>query len=980
MGKIRINDLARELEVKSRVILEALPAVGFTERKTHSSAVEEEVADRVRRYIRRGGMDVGAFAPSLGAEEASEGGRKRSKARGAKAAAPEAAPETAAEVVPEPAAAAPAEEPAAPPAEPAAPRVPELPARVTAAEPPPPTPPTPAPPAPRARPQLRPAAPIAPAAPMAAGAPKLPVAPPRPVYAPPSAPVAPASLRPSVPVAGAAPAASPLAPSKAGRPVAPRPPLAPSAAPPQAPGAVRPRGLTPAPASPPARPQPPKPPSLNIASGGITAAPSPSSPGRRVIVPVAPQRPVYQAPAGGAPVRPGRPAPGKPIYQRPATTRPGSAPMGRAATPEGRRPMHPTRPSGNRGAGPRSAHHGRREPRVKEGAQPKYYERPTTPSGPLPINREITLSEGITVKDLSERLQVRAKDVIRKLLDRGLMVTVNQPLESETAIAMAREFGASATVVSFEEEALKSVEEARGAEAEPAKLTPRAPVVTIMGHVDHGKTSLLDAIRETSVAAGEAGGITQHIGAYKVEVTDPDSPAHGRAIVFIDTPGHEAFTRMRARGAKVTDVVVLVVSADDGVMPQTLEAIDHAKSANVPLLVAINKIDKPDAQPDRVKKQLAERGLQPEDWGGTTVMVNVSAKAKTNLNQLLEMIVLVADLQEPKANPDAPGQGTVLEAQLDRGRGPVARVLVQDGTLRTGDTIVLGSVLGRVRAMFDDRGRSLPAAGPSTPVEVLGLEALPEAGDRFTVVNDRLKAKQIAVYREEKAREAAHARASRINLDVLSQQMGSGGEAKELPLIVKADVQGSAEVLVDTLNKLSTPKVRIRVIHSGVGAITEGDVLLATAANAVIIGFNVRPERKAAELAEHEKIEIRQHSIIYEVTEEIQKAMTGLLEPVVKETPLGHAEVRQTFRIPKVGAIAGCYVRDGKLTRDAPVRVVRDGAVVYTGKIASLRRVKEDVSEVRSGLECGVGVSNFADVKPGDVLEAFQVERVAATL
>ncbi|MGH9536012.1 MAG: translation initiation factor IF-2, partial [Terriglobales bacterium] len=752
-----------------------------------------------------------------------------------------------------------------------------------------------------------------------------------------------------------------------------------------APAAPRPRGLTPAPPlHPTVGPAGPRPPSLTIASAGLSAASAPpATPGRRVIVPVAPQRPVYQAPVGAPPVRPSHPAPGKPIYQRPAaSTRLGSAPMGRAATPEGRRPMHPTRPGANRPAGPRGGqHHLRREPRVREGRQ-NAYERPSAPlpSGPLPISREITLSEGITVKDLSERLQVRAKDVIRKLLDRGLMVTVNQPLEGETAITIAREFGAAATVVSFEEEALKTVEETRGAEADGARLTPRAPVVTIMGHVDHGKTSLLDAIRQTNVAAGEAGGITQHIGAYKVEIADRQSPAYGRALVFIDTPGHEAFTRMRARGAKVTDVVVLVVSADDGVMPQTLEAIDHAKSANAPLLVAINKIDKPDAQPDRVKKQLADRGLQPEDWGGNTVMVNVSARAKTNLNHLLEMILLVSDLQEPRANPEAPGQGTVLEAELDRGRGPVARVLVQDGTLRTGDTLVLGSVLGRVRALFDDHGRSLPAAGPSTPVEVLGLEALPEAGDRFTVVNDRLKARQIALYREEKAREAAQARASRMNLEALSQKMGSGAEVKELALIVKADVQGSAEVLVETLNKLSRPKARVRVIHSGVGAVTETDVLLAAAANAVIIGFNVRPERKATELADHEKVEIRQHSVIYELAEEIEKAMAGLLEPVVKETTVGRAEVRQTFRIPKVGAIAGCYVRDGKLARDAAVRVVRDGAVVYTGKIASLRRVKEDVTEVRSGLECGVAVSNYGDIKPGDVLEAFQLERVAATL
>ncbi|MGH7190198.1 MAG: translation initiation factor IF-2, partial [Terriglobales bacterium] len=660
--------------------------------------------------------------------------------------------------------------------------------------------------------------------------------------------------------------------------------------------------------------------------------------------------------------------------------RPGTAPAGRAATPEGRRPMHPTRPGAGRpAAGRGAAYHSRREPRVKEGPQRFTAPAPVVPSGPLPITREITISEGITVKDLSERLQSRAKDVIRKLFDRGLMVTVNQSLDAEIATQIAREFGAAAKSVTFEEETLKGVVEE--AVTDSAHQVPRAPVVTIMGHVDHGKTSLLDAIRESNVAGGEAGGITQHIGAYQVEMQDRNSPAYGRRIVFIDTPGHEAFTRMRARGARITDVVVLVVAADDGVMPQTLEAIDHARAADVPILVAVNKIDKPDAQPDRVKKQLGDRGLLAEDWGGTTVTVNVSAKARTNLNQLLEMILLVTDLQELKANPEAPAQGTVLEAELDRGRGPVARVLVQDGTLRLGDTIILGSVLGRVRALFDDHGQTLESAGPATPVEVLGLEALPEAGDRWTVVSDRSKAKQIALYREEKARDVALARASRMNLEALSQQMaGAGGDLKELPLIIKADMQGSAEVLVDTLAKLSTEKVKVRVIHSGVGAINENDVLLASASNAVIIGFNVRPDRNASDLAEHEKVEIRLHSIIYELTDEIKKAMSGLLEPILKETVLGRAEVRQAFRVPQVGMVAGCYVREGKLTRDAPVRVVRDGTVVYTSKIASLRRFKEDTSEVRNGLECGVGVANFSDIKPGDVLEAFQIEKIVATL
>ncbi len=601
---------------------------------------------------------------------------------------------------------------------------------------------------------------------------------------------------------------------------------------------------------------------------------------------------------------------------------------------------------------------------------------------PVAAVTNITISEGLTVKDLSERLGLRAKDVIRKLLDRGLLVTVNQSLDTEIATQIAKDFGATAETVSFEQEALGAIEpvDAGAGEAAPSEtLVSRAPVVTIMGHVDHGKTSLLDAIRQTSVASGEAGGITQHIGAYKVEVTDPNSPAFGRKVVFIDTPGHAAFTRMRARGAKVTDIVVLVVAADDGVMPQTIEAIDHARAANVPIVVAVNKIDKPGAQPDRVKKQLGERGLLAEDWGGSTVTVSVSAKAKTNLNLLLEMILLVSDLQELKADPERPGQGVVLEAQLDRGRGPVARVLVQNGSLHTGDTLIAGAVMGRIRAMFDDRGRAIEEAGPSTPAEVLGLDGLPDAGENWLVVNDRNKARQIVMFREEKAREATLARSTRLNLEALSQQLARG-DVKELNLIIKADVQGSEEVLVDAVNKLSTDKVKVRVIHSGVGAITESDVLLASASHAVVIGFNVRPERKAIELAEQENVDIRLHTIIYELTDEIQRAMHGLLEPTFKESTLGHAEVQQTFRIPKVGTVAGCLVKDGKLVRDGQVRVIRDGAVVYTGKLTSLRRFKEDAGEVRAGMECGASVGNFNDIKQGDVLEAFTIEKVAPLL
>jgi translation initiation factor IF-2 len=597
---------------------------------------------------------------------------------------------------------------------------------------------------------------------------------------------------------------------------------------------------------------------------------------------------------------------------------------------------------------------------------------------PLPITREITITEGISVKDLAEMLGVRAKDVIARLLARGVFATINQTLDAELATEMAKQFGASTSVITFEEQAAKEgAGEAAAGEAEGEQLVSRPPVVTIMGHVDHGKTTLLDSIRHANVAGGEAGGITQHIGAYKVQIQDSNSPAYGREIVFLDTPGHEAFTRMRARGAKATDIVVLVVAADDGVMPQTLEAIDHAHAAEVPIIVAVNKIDKPDALPDRVKKQLADRGLMPEDWGGSTVFVDVSAKQKTNLNLLMEMICLVADLQELKANPERSATGTVLEAKLDRGRGPVATVLVQNGTLHTSDNFVVGNVYGKIRAMFDDRGNVLEEAPPSTPVEVLGMEGLPQAGDQFVVVADRDKARGIAEYREQKAREAQLAKSSRVSLDKLAEDLKSAG-VKELNIILKGDVQGSVEVLGDLLTKMSTEKVKLKILHSGVGAITETDVLLATAANAIIIGFNVRPERKAQELADQEKVDIRLHSIIYELQDEIKAAMTGLLEPVIKETYLGRAEVRDTFRIPKVGTVAGCYVQDGVLKRDAEVRLLRDNVVVFKGKLGSLRRFKEDVNEVRHGMECGIGIQNYGDIKVGDVIEAFQTERVTA--
>jgi translation initiation factor IF-2 len=599
---------------------------------------------------------------------------------------------------------------------------------------------------------------------------------------------------------------------------------------------------------------------------------------------------------------------------------------------------------------------------------------------PLPITRSITIGEGISVKDLAEKLGVRAKDLIARLLMKGVMATVNQSLDFELAKDLARHFGAESESISFEDQAAQEMAALTGVTEEKAALAAvtRPPVVTIMGHVDHGKTSLLDAIRETDVAGGEAGGITQHIGAYKVKITKEDSPAFGRQIVFLDTPGHEAFTRMRARGAKVTDIVVLVVAADDGVMPQTLEAMDHAKAAKVPIIVAVNKIDKPDALPDRVKKQLADRGLMPEDWGGTTVFVDVSAKKRTNLNLLMEMICLVADLQDLKANPERPATGTVVEAKVDRGRGVVATVLVQNGTLRVGDNFIIGNTFGKVRAMFDDRSKAVEEAPPSTPVEVLGLEGLPQSGD-VLMVADREKARQIAEYREQRAREATLAKSSKLSLEGLAEQIKTAG-MKELPIILKADVQGSSEVLADTLTKLSNEKVKIKILHTGVGAINENDVLLASASNAVIIGFNVRPERKAQELADMEKIDIRLHSIIYELQDQIKKAMLGLLDPVIKETYQGRAEVRDTFRVPKAGTIAGCYVLDGLIKRDSDVRLVRDGVQVYKGKVGSLKRFKDDASEVRNGMECGINLQNFNDVKKGDVIEAFVTERIAAEM
>ncbi len=924
MATVRIYKVAELLNTSSQEVIALLKRDHGIEVKSASSTIEEVVARQfVERLARQRNIAVPTNASFADTPVAVKGRKPAGKA-----------PEPAKPVAPSlpPPRLIKSAKPAAPPPDPLA--TPALPAEAVLV--PPVIPPTPVEPEPEP-----------------------PVVVPEPVVEPEPVPVLVVEAEPVVPepvepveepaarpAAQAQPAPAPAPP--AARPVMPTGRIVPPTlrlrvedpktgqappAPPRRPVLVRP----PAPTSPPpaatgnlSRPAPPRP----AAAGAPGAAARP------------PQRPSglppRQAPMGGPrplpsqPVRPSvPPRPGQPAYRPPMQHRPGSQRPGSGARREApRAPMAPM-----------------------------------TPAAPPPVTRTITLAEGMTVADLATKLDIKAKDVLKKLMERRLMMTINSTLDDETASMIAREFGADVKMQSFEEEMLQVEAE----DVNAADLVTRAPVVTVMGHVDHGKTTLLDAIRSARVAEREAGGITQHIGAYAVQVND-------RNVVFLDTPGHEAFTMMRARGARVTDVVILVVAADDGVMPQTKEAIDHAKAAGVPILVAINKIDKPNANPDRVKKELADLGLTPEQWGGQTVMVEVSAKKKENLELLLEMILLVTEMSELKANPKRNASGTVLEAKLDKGRGPVATILVQDGTLRVGDTLIAGTIVGKVRALIDDRGRQLKAAPPATPVEVLGLGGLPQPGDPFQALTDAAKARQIALFRQTQAKEKAlGGKGARLTLESLQAQIAEGG-MKELPIIVKADVQGSAEVLGDTLTKLSDEKVKVRIIHSGVGAINESDVLLASASNAIVIGFNVRPDRNASDVADREKVDIRLHSVIYNVVDEMKKAMTGLLEPTFKEVRLGSAEVRDTFKVPKFGTIAGCMVTEGRITRagDTTARLVRDNVVVYEGKIGSLRRFKDDVSEVKSGFECGIGFERFNDIKVGDVIEAFVVERVAA--
>lgn len=607
-------------------------------------------------------------------------------------------------------------------------------------------------------------------------------------------------------------------------------------------------------------------------------------------------------------------------------------------------------------------------PEVKPEIKPEVKPEVKKPEKLVPPARpSIEMTEAITVKELAEKMGVPAPQVIKSLMKMGIIANINQILDIDAAVSVSSKFGFDIRSIALEGEKLfRSEKEDEGLR----RLRP--PVVTIMGHVDHGKTSLLDAIRKSRITDREAGGITQHIGAYKVYLDKGE-------IVFLDTPGHEAFTAMRARGARVTDIVVLVVAADDGVMPQTVEAIDHAKAAGVPIIVAINKIDKPNADPQRIKNELAKYDLVPEEWGGKTIFVEISAKQRINLDTLLEMILLQAEIMELKANPDKPAKGTILEARLDRGRGPVATVLVQSGTLKVGDPFVTGLYYGKVRAMIDDMGHKVKEAAPSTPVEVLGLSGVPSAGDSFIVVSDERKARQIALTRQEKQRREELSKSAKVSLEDLYRKIQEG-DIQELKIIVKADVQGSIEAVTETLERLSTQQVRLKVIHGGVGAITETDVMLAAASNALIIGFNVRPEIKARLFAEREKVDIRLYTIIYDAVSDVKKAMEGLLKPTYKEVILGQALIQETFTISKVGTVAGCRVVSGKILRNAEIRLIRNSVIVHQGRIASLKRFKDDVREVTSGFECGISLENYNDIKVGDIIEAFYYEEIASKL
>jgi len=714
-------------------------------------------------------------------------------------------------------------------------------------------------------------------------------------------------------------------------------------------------------------------------------APAPAAPAAPA-APTAPATPIAAKPA--APAKPAVPGQRQPrvfparrippptMYTRPRPGPGGVTPPAGVPGPGGL-PGPPARPGFRPGPPPGP---GRGRPRRKKkgkGARQQVLPVSAKPKDLPPVPEKIQLSEGVTVKELAEKLNRKSKDVIAKLIPRGILATINHPLEPDIAIDVAKEFGSTATVLTFEQEAQQGTMPGASSPDEtidtPADrdedMLPRPPVVTVMGHVDHGKTSLLDAYRDSNVADREAGGITQHIGAHQVEINK-------RKITFLDTPGHEAFTLMRARGAQATDIVVLVVAADDGVKPQTQEAIDHAKAAGVPIVIAINKVDKDNAQPDRVKQQLADREILIEEYGGDVVCCEVSAKKRTGLEELLELILLTAEVHEFKANPNKAAAGVVLEARRDRARGVLATVLVQSGTLKAGDTFIAGSVYGKVRAMSDDHNRRIKQVGPSTPVEVMGFADEPSAGDIFQAVPDEAKARQIASFRSEKAKAEKLKASARRTLESLSAGIAAGA-VKDLTVLIKADVQGSIEALRKSLSDLPDDKVKINVQHASIGSISQADVIFAAASKAIIVGFNIRPDRTVAELARQEGVDIRSYTVIYDMIDEIKQAMVGLLEPTFKEKVLGQAQVRQLFKVPKAGVIAGCFVTDGKVTRKAEVRLLRDNVVIHTGKVGSLRRFKDDASEVKQGYECGIGIDGYNDLKDDDIIEFFEMVAVA---
>jgi translation initiation factor IF-2 len=955
-GKPRIFELAKELGMTSKDLLALFGRLGL-EAKNQLSVVEPKVADLLRAQL-KGSKAATKPAPAAVARPAAA----------APSPAPAAPPAAAATPPPaQPAAAAPAAEPPARPA-----------ARPAAVAPPPP-----------AAPAAEPVAPPAPAAPVPQLRP-VPSAPARPRPAPAAQPQEvpepqqPAALAPQPPEGGTGTQPRPGIAPRPGQPgpVPPRRPIAPTEPVPT---------LRPVPAGQ-ASVRPPRPPARPMNQPGAGNGQIPGRPG------VAP-RPgqggpgQYQQPRpgpGGPPGGPGAPGaqarrpagngafraiPGATAGPRPfGGPRPGGAP-GAPITPGGPMPSSGGgRPGGGRGRSTREQLEAKKardaEMRLEKQRRRNgqgFVDRVEDPSKKL---ESIEIPDILTVQELATSMIVPAADVIKELFRTGTMATINQNISSDQAIAVARKFGFNAIVKEAGEEVVVEQEEDK-----PEMLQTRPPVVTVLGHVDHGKTSLLDRIRSANVAAGEAGGITQRIGAYTVE-------QDGRAITFIDTPGHEAFTAMRARGAKVTDVAILVVAADDGVMPQTREAISHIKAAGVPIVVAINKIDKEDAQPDRVKQQLTEEGLQPVEWGGKIEMVPVSARNGTGIDTLLETVLLEADLRELRANPHRRASGVVIESALDRGRGPVATALVQNGTLRVGDVVVVGPTFGKVRALLDDKGKQTKKAGPSIPVEIMGLNDVPSAGDTMMVVSDEKTAREAAAKRSTKRRDvrmAATTGGAKVSLETFMLMPADGGQ-KTLNLILKADGQGSVEALRSRVESLSTGEVDVRVILAGVGGITENDVNLASASNAVLIGFNIRPDEAVKRLAESEQVDLRFYQVIYDVENDLKKAMVGMLAPKFREVILGRAEVREIFKVSKVGSIAGCYVQSGKITRNAKVRVLRDAAVVFDGEIESLRRFKDDVREVAENFECGIQVARFADLKQGDVIEAFTSELVAPEL